>query len=291
MIKLMKRWWAYTTARLTGRFEDTADPKVQLEQAITEAQDQHRRLKEQAANVIANQKQTEMRLSRALEDFEKVNGNARQAVLMADEASKVGNHEKMGEYTSAAEAFANRMIGLEREIEDLKALHQQSSQASEQARTAVSQNSTLLQRKLSERQKLLGQLDQANMQDRMNKAMASLSETVGEDVPTFEQIREKIETRYAKAKGMAELSETSVESKMLEIEQAARNSEAKGRLDEIRSQLGLPAAGTVGAAELQSKIQELKDSAPEGAPVGADEPATEATASPADSSVPTDEPS
>ena len=70
MIKLFKRWWAYTTARLTGRFEENADPKVQLEQAITEAQDQHRRLKEQAANVIANQKQTEMRLSRTLEELE-----------------------------------------------------------------------------------------------------------------------------------------------------------------------------------------------------------------------------
>ena len=45
-------------------FNEKADPKVQLEQAITEAQDQHRRLREQAANVIANQKQTEMRLNR-----------------------------------------------------------------------------------------------------------------------------------------------------------------------------------------------------------------------------------
>src|SRR5690606_8130073 len=155
---------------------------------------------------------------------------------------------KMAEYTTAAEAFANRMIALEREVEDLKALHLQSSQASDQARNAVTQNSSMLQKKLSERQKLLGQLDQAEMQDRMNKAMASLSETVGEDVPTFEQIREKIETRYAKAQGVAELSESSVESKMLEIEQAARNSEAKSRLDEIRGQLGLT-TGTTAAGE------------------------------------------
>lgn len=269
MIKLLKRWWAYTTARLTGRFEDTADPKVQLEQAINEAQDQHRRLKEQAANVIANQKQTEMRLSRALEDYEKVNANARQAVIMADEAAKSGNDEKMAEYTSAAEAFANRLIALEREIDDLKALHLQSSQAAEQARAAVTQNSTLLQQKLSERQKLLGQLDQAEMQDRMNKAMASLSETVGEDVPTFEQIREKIESRYAKAKGMAELSESSVESKMLEIEQAARNSEAKSRLEEIRGQLGLT-TGSASAGELEEKIADSQAAQPDGAPVAAD---------------------
>jgi phage shock protein A len=62
MIKVMKRWWKYMTAKVSGSFNERADPKVQLEQAIIEAQEQHRRLKEQAANVIANQKQTEMRL-------------------------------------------------------------------------------------------------------------------------------------------------------------------------------------------------------------------------------------
>jgi phage shock protein A len=241
MIKLFRRWWNYLTAKLSGDFEARADPKVQLEQAIREAQDQHRRLKEQAANVIANQKQTEMRLSRTLEEFEKVNANARQAVLMADEAQKTGDEAKMVEYTSAAESFANRLIALEREIEDLKALHLQSSQAAEQSKAAVQQNANALQKKLSERQKLLGQLDQAKMQEQMNKAMASLSETVGEDVPSFDEIRDKIEARYAKAKGMSELTESSVESRMLEVEQAAMNTEAQARLSEIRSQLGLSA--------------------------------------------------
>lgn len=249
MIKLLKRWWNYTTARLSGKFEASADPKVQLEQAIAEAHDQHRRLKDQAANVIANQKQTEIRLSRSLDEYEKVTANARQAVLMADNAAKGGEDTKVLQYTSAAESFANRMISLETEIEDLKALHLQASQASDNAKAAVEQNSLLLQRKLSERQKLLGQLDQAEMQDRMNKAMASLSETVGEDVPTFDEVREKIEARYAKAQSVTELSSTSVESKMLEIEQAARNIEAKTRLDEIRGQLGLSETNQ-GAGEL-----------------------------------------
>ena len=54
MFKLMKRWWKYTTAKLTGSFNERADPKVQLEQAIAEAQDQHRRLKEQAASLATD---------------------------------------------------------------------------------------------------------------------------------------------------------------------------------------------------------------------------------------------
>ena len=126
---------------------------------------------------------------------------------MADEATKTGDATKATQYTATAESFANRLIALEREVEDLKALHLQSTEAANQAKAAVQQNSSALQQKLAERQKLLSQLDQAKMQEQMNTAMSSLSETVGQDVPTLNEVRDKIEARYAKAKGMAELTE------------------------------------------------------------------------------------
>ncbi|HEX2272950.1 MAG TPA: PspA/IM30 family protein, partial [Acidimicrobiales bacterium] len=217
MGQLIRRAWRYLTAALTGRFNEMADPKVQLEQAITEANEQHRRLVQQAANVIANQKQTEMRLNRAMEEIEKQNGLARQAVTMAEEATNRGDTAKATEYTQAAESFANRLVSTEREIETLKQLLLQATEAANQAKQAVRQNSLALQRKLSERQKLLGQLDQAKMQEQVNTAMAALNETVGQDVPTFEEVREKIESRYAKALGAVELTGQSVEARMLEV--------------------------------------------------------------------------
>ena len=262
MLNSFKRWWKYLTAKANSSFNEHADPKVQLEQAIAEAQDQHRRLKEQAASVIANQKQTEMRLNRQMTDYEKVAANTKQAVLMADEATKVGDQAKAAEYGSAAEAFANRLIALEHEIDETKALALQSSQASEQAKAAVAQNSAALQKKLAERQKLLSQLDQAKMQETMNKAMATIGETVGEDVPTFDEVRDKIEARYAKAKGMSELTGESVESRMLEVETASMNLEAQARLSEIRSQLGLAASTEDGAKLLEEAASLPSEPAP-----------------------------
>ena len=218
MFKLIKRSWNYLVALFTGKFNEAADPKVQLEQAILEAQEQHRKLKEQAANVIANQKQTEMRLNRSMEELEKVTRSARQAVLMAEDATKKGDAKKAQEYTAAAESFANRLISIEHEVENLKALSLQSAQAADQAKSAVQQNSTALQKKLAERQQLMGQLDQAKMQEQMNSAMASLSEQVGQDTPSFDEVRDKIEKRYAQAKGAQELQGESIEGRMLEIE-------------------------------------------------------------------------
>jgi phage shock protein A len=244
----MRRAWRYLTAALTGRFNEMADPKVQLEQAITEANEQHRRLVQQAANVIANQKQTEMRLNRLMEDIEKQNALARQAVSMADEATQRGDTAKATEYTQAAESFANRLVSSEHEVETLKQLLLQSTQAANQAKQAVTQNSLALQKKLAERQKLLGQLDQAKMQEQVNSAMAALNETVGQDVPTFEEVRDKIESRYAKALGAVELTGQSVESRMLEVEQAQVNTEAQAKLAQIKAQLGIgPGSASAGA--------------------------------------------
>ena len=226
---------------MTGKFNESADPKVQLEQAIQESREQHKRLKDQATNVIAGQKQAEIRLNGKLAELEKLNANARQALLMAADAEKAGNADKASQYASAAETIAGQLVQVEKDVESLKAMVIESTQAADQAKAAVSQNSRLLQEKIAEKSKLLSQLEQAKMQEEMNSAMQQLNETVGDDVPTLSEVEEKIQARYSKAKAASELTEASVESRVLEVEQATANVEAQSRLSELRAELGLDA--------------------------------------------------
>ena len=249
MFSVLRKWWKYLTAKLSGSFDERADPKVQLEQALTEAQAQHRRLREQAANVIANQKQSELRLNNKLTELEKLNANARQALIMAADAEKAGDTDKAAQYTHAAETIANQLIQTEKDVESLKSMVLESTQASDQAKAAVAQNSRLLQEKLAEKSKLLSQLDQAKMQEEMNSAMAQLNESVGADVPSLSEVQEKIQARYARAKATAELTGDSVESRVLEVEQATANIEAQGRLSQLKAELGLGPAAEPAAVE------------------------------------------
>lgn len=249
MFKVLKKWWKYLGAKFNRSFEQNADPAVQLEQAMTEAQAQHQRLKEQAANVIASQKQSELRLNSKLAELEKLNANARQALMMASDAQKAGDAAKAAQYNGAAETIANHLIQVEGDVEGLKTMVLEAAQASDQAKAAVQQNGRVLQQKLAEKNKLLSQLEQAKMQEEMNKAMAQLQETVGDEVPTFNEVQQKIEARYVKAKASSELAETSVESRILEVEQATANVEAHSRLDAMRAELGLTAAEPAPAVE------------------------------------------
>jgi phage shock protein A len=252
MFKYLKKQWNYLVAKLTRRFDENADPKVQLEQAIVEARNQHDRLKAQATNVIAGQKQAEIRLNKKMGELEKLDGNARQALVMAADAEKAGDADKAAEYTRAAETIADKLIAAESDVESLKAMVIESTEAADQAKAAVEQNSRLLQEKLAEKSKLLSQLDQAKMQEEMNSAMAQLTESVGEDVPTLSEVQQKIEARYAHAKAASELQETTVESRMVEIEEATANVQAQSRLSQLRAELGLesgPAADAIASGD------------------------------------------
>jgi phage shock protein A len=199
-----------------------------------------------------------------LGQLEKLNGNAQQALLMAEEARAAGDDEKAAEYEKAAESIATKLITTEQEVEDLKQLALDAAKASQQAKDAVSRNSMVLQQRLAEKQKLLSQLDKAKMAEQMNTAMASLNETVGQDAPSFEEVRAKIEQRVARAEAAGELADAGVESRMLEVEQASRNVEAQKRLSELRSKLGI-----VGAAVAEEAPTPEELAAP-----AEDEPAT-----------------
>ena len=62
------RGWKYFLALLSGKLDEHADPKIQIQQAIEEAQYTHQRLTKQAAAVIGNQRQLEMKLARQMSE-------------------------------------------------------------------------------------------------------------------------------------------------------------------------------------------------------------------------------
>src|SRR5205823_1611239 len=132
----------------------------------------------------------------------------------------------------------------EQSAEDMKVLHDQAIQAAAQAREAVDNNATLLQEKLAERTKLLSQLDQARMQETVSASLQQMSEMAApSNVPSLDEVRDKIEQRYATALGQADLAKNSVAGRMIEIKRATVNLEGSKRLEEIRASLRREAAG------------------------------------------------
>jgi phage shock protein A len=266
------KFWKYLMAAFSSKIDEHADPKVQIQQAIEEAQRQHQGLSQQAAAVIGNQRQLEMKLNRQLGDVEKLQASARQALVLADEARAKGDEQKAQEFENAATSFATQLVTAEQGIEDLKTLHDQSLQAASQAKQAVERNAMVLQSKLAERTKLLSQLEQAKMQEQVSASLRQMTELAApSNTPSLEEVRDKIEKRYTTALGSAELAQNSVQGRMLEVQQSTTQMAGSSRLEQIRASLkGGSVAGEVTSgsnataptaniqAEIQQRVQQVQ---------------------------------
>ena len=270
------KFWKYLMAAFGAKVDEIADPKIQIQQAIEDAQRQHQALSQQAAAVIGNQRQLEMKLNRQMTDVEKFGANARQALTLADKARAEGDEAKAAEYEQTAQSFATQLVGAEQQMEELKQMHDQSLVAAKKAKEAVDQNAFRLKTKLAERTKLLSQLEQAKMQEQISASLNRMGElSAPGNVPSLDEVRDKIERRYANALGQAELSKNSIEGRMAEVQQASIQMAGHSRLEALRAEMKSEeltagtapqaieaAADTSGAtvdADIAAKLKELRE--------------------------------
>ncbi len=245
MFKLFRRAYKYVVAKLTGSFNEKADPKVQLEQAIAESREQDQRLRQQAANVIATQKQAEIRLNTKMEELQKLNAQARQALLMAEDASKKGDAAGATRYTERGGDRRHPSRAGRKGHREPKG-----------ARDAVDPGIG------SGEGGSAPELDAARAED-LREVQAPQPARAGQDAGGDEQGdgpaqpdvgRGRADVRgdqgqdrgsvRPRLRATSELNASSVDSSLLKIEQATQDAEAQSRLSQLRSELGLDTAST-----------------------------------------------
>jgi phage shock protein A len=255
MANVVRKFARYLSASANRKFDERADPRVQIDQAIEEARRQHEALVQQAALVVGNQRQLEMRLGRQAEEVANLTESARSSLLLADNARASGDPVSAASYEETAQAFAGQLVSAESSLEDLKNLHRQAAASAAQARTAVEDNTARMQRHLAERARLLTQIEHAAMQEQMTKAMEGMSTLApAGDTPTLAEIRDKVEHRYAVALGRHELASQGMEARMIEVRRATMDARAQSRLAQLRGDLdaGGPGAPAIAGGAASS---------------------------------------
>jgi phage shock protein A len=250
--------WRYISAWFGAKVDEKADPEIQIRQAIEDAQRQHVTLNNQAARVIGTQHELQLKLDRQLSEIESLQAQARQALVLADQARAAGDETKAAEFEETAGMLANQLVTAEASAAETKQMHDQSVAAAQQARQAVQDNARRLQEKMTQRTKLLGQLEQAKMQELVSAALNQMGQLAAPgNTPSLDEVRDKIERRYAQALGQADLATNSVQGRMEEVRRATTNMAGQARLAEIRASLGSGPGGTGSGGH-----QALSDDAP-----------------------------
>lgn len=231
MVRLFKRMWAYMTAAGAKKFDEHADPTIQIQQAITKARRQHNELTEQAANVIATQRQAEMALSNAIKRHDELASSLERAVSKA-------NDDPL--FEEAVNVLANQLVQQEQAVEFAQSHVNETGNAADAAKAELERNSARLQQKLMNHQRLLSQVEQVKMAEQMNAAMRQLEAgSLDDKTPSLDSVQSRLEARYAKAIAHKELHDGGVQGRLRQVEQAGVTEEANKRIEQVRERLQL----------------------------------------------------
>jgi len=243
MLRFIVRTYHYSVAFLSQFFDERVDPRVQIEQAIEEAKRQHGMLAEQAAAVIGNQRELQLKIARGGAEIERLDASAAQALRLADNARSKEDQAGAAGFERTAQLLASQLAVAQSSVADLRELHERAAAGAAAARRALDQNALTLQRQMAERSKLLTELEAARMQERMATALAAISAIApAGNIPTLPQVREKIDRRIGRGAGRFEIARDGVESQLLEVERAVIDARGEQLLDEIRRREGLAPA-------------------------------------------------
>jgi phage shock protein A len=246
---VLKKWWNYIKAWFTKKSNEVMDPEIEIEQAIQEARRKDQQLRNQAAQVIAHRTQVAAQLEDAAGDVAEAKELAKQALLKADAAAKAGNAADAEKWNAAASTVAMRLQAAQNTEEMLRKQLTLADEQAEKAKEAVQANAASVQQLAAKRMELLGQLEAAKMQEKVNDAMATMTATVGEDTPSLEEVENKIQARMAQASAKAELDASTGEGALAELKRSTMELEASATLDSLRAELGLSSPAELPASE------------------------------------------
>jgi phage shock protein A len=235
----LKRLWGYIKTLFRRKAEDMMDPEIEIEQAINEARKRDQQLRNQAAQVVAHRTQLESQIERSADDVGEARELAKQALLKAQESTNAGDAEAADKWTRSAQSLAMKLQAAENNLNALKGQYETAQNQAEDAKKAVQQNAMRMQELTARRMELLGSLQQAKMQEKVNEAMVSMSATIDTEAPSLDRVEEKIESRKAQAMAKAELREATPEGAEAELREAVSLSQADAKLAELKAELGL----------------------------------------------------
>ena len=255
MANPFSKGWKYMMQSFDSKIDQNADPRVQIQQAVAQAKKNHQEISQQAASIIGNRNQLQMKLDRLIKSQEDLQAKTRTALQAADKAAGAGDTEKAQQFNSTAEVLASQLVSVEQELAQTKQAYESAEQAAREAQAQQQQSEARLQEQLAQVSQLESQLNQAKMQEQTAKTMDSMQQFNTDDsVPTLDGVRDKIERRYADALGQQEISKSSMTDRMAEIQAAGTDIAASNRLDEIRASM----AGELESAPVPQAERELE---------------------------------
>ena len=217
------RAWRYLRALINGKLDVMEDPEIILNEAVREMKENQIKNRELAVQAITqkNNLQAEVdKEERLVAEYE------RKATL----ALQSGNRE-------LAKQFLKEKALHDQTLESMRANLLAAAEASEKVKIAIKQEEERIRVRTSEALAMKANMKQAQIQIKISKALESLQFTSVDD--NWGVANERIRGLQSEANARSEILNTSMDSKMREIEVSQMDVEAERQLEELEQKMSL----------------------------------------------------
>lgn len=217
------RAWRYLRALISGKLDQWEDPEIILNEAVREMKDNQIKNRELAVQAITqkNNLQAEVdKNERMVAEFE------RKATL----ALQSGNRE-------LAKQFLKEKALYDQTLQSMRGNLAAASEASEKVKIAIRGEEERIRVRTSEALAMKANLKQAQIQIKINKALDQFQ--FSENEQGWSSAKDRIQSLQSEAQARGEVTSTSIDSKLREMEVSQMDVEADRQLAELEAKLSL----------------------------------------------------
>jgi phage shock protein A len=237
---MFKRIWRYLNALINGKLDEWEDPEIIINQATKEMKENQIKNRELAVQAITqkNNLQAEVdKEERMVAELE------RRATL----ALQSGNRE-------LAKQFLKEKALHDQTLESMRTNLVSATEAAEKVKLAIKSEEERIRRKTAEALAMKANMKQAQIQIKINKALDQFQ--FSENEQQWGHVQERITSMQSEASARAEIANTSIDSKLREMEVSQMDVEADRQLAELEAKMQM---GTSPAANYNTNnVQQVQ---------------------------------
>jgi phage shock protein A len=222
----MKRFFNWLKAVFNRTMDKVEDPDIMLDQAKRDMQAALIANREKAVQAITQKN----RLQGMLDDHKK---KSAQLETQASVALKQDNRE-------LAVQFMREKMNNDAVVAQLQNSYDQALATVEQVKVAIKRQEEEVRKKTAEALAMKAQWKNAQIQNSISKALEGL--TFENQFEGFGAVQERIKDAQSEAAARQEMFGTSIQGKMMDMEDKARDMEAESELELLEQRLGLKPA-------------------------------------------------
>ncbi len=233
-----KRAWRYLMALFQGKLDELEDPEIILNEAVREMKANQGKNRELAVQAITQKNN----LQAEVDKEERIVAEMERKATVALQA---GNRE-------LARQFLKEKALHEQTLASMRTNLAAAVEAAEKVKLAIKQEEERIRVRTAEALAMKANMKQAQIQIKINKALDGLQFSDNEH--SWSHVQERIQTMQSEASARAEVVNSSVESRIRDLEVSQMDIEADRQLAELEMKLGSPAANYTTTTTQQQQV-------------------------------------